>query len=132
MGKTCDSLHLDPRTEKALEKLSIKQGGNKILIVGAQFGLLYRGYAVRQTRLDFSYNEFGAHSVGALSMCITHPERFVSSSYLHCDLPGDKLSRECKSLSSIIGMDGDQMAYTAGEIYRAQSNLGSVTFFCPH
>ena len=86
---TPDRFRLNARTAYALEILAKEQKGD-IWIVGAQFGKRHAGKSVRRAREVMVGPEFGAHTVAAGSMLLTHPERFVSFDNLWFDVPGDE------------------------------------------
>lgn len=83
------------RTEKTTEMLDalwVLQGQPDIIVLPAQLGLRHRGRSVLRARECFVGNEFGAGSLEALAIALTHPERFVRWEQLHEDIPGDYFS----------------------------------------
>jgi len=86
---TPDRFHLNEWTAHALDVLAEQQKGD-VWIVGGQFGERYAGKFVSVVRQVMGGAEFGAHTVAAGSMLLTHPERLVSYNDLWFDAPGDE------------------------------------------
>lgn len=89
-----EHIRLTARTEKMLEQLAESQGNPEILIIPCQLGMRHRGRSTRRARVRFAPDEFGFGSLMGPSVALTHPERFVRSSELDMDLPGDEFSHD--------------------------------------
>ena len=85
-------LRQSERSALAERIIAGQQHNHDILIIAAQFGLLYRGCSARRARVLMGTNEFalGAFSVGCL--LLTHPERLSHLDTLMLDCGGDEYS----------------------------------------
>lgn len=129
---TPDRFGLVSRTAEALAVLEQEQEGSDILVISGQFGIRHRGKSVLRASETFVQKEFGAHTVGAGSMLLTHPEREVRWEQLHCDVPGDELRPDdgvdvprapCFFLS--VG----ELEFNASQVGSPLAHFGSVSFF---
>jgi hypothetical protein len=80
------------RLKLAEKILSEQQGGNDILVVPAQAGMLHRGCSARRTRASLAGNEFGLGMFSIGCMLLTHPERLSTADTLMIDCGGDEYS----------------------------------------
>jgi hypothetical protein len=85
-------LRQSERSALAERIIAGQQHNHDILIIAAQFGLLYRGCSARRARVLMATNEFalGAFAVGCL--LLTHPERLSHLDTLMLDCGGDEYS----------------------------------------
>jgi len=77
---------------KAWKQIEKEQAGHDILIVPAQFGLLYSGHSATEARAKMAQNEFGLGALAAGIMLATHTEREVRFDQMHIDCVGDEFS----------------------------------------
>jgi hypothetical protein len=80
------------RSRLAETILAEQQGGNDILVVAAQAGILHRGCSARRTRASLAGNEFCLGVFAIASMLLTHSERLSSGDALMIDCGGDEYS----------------------------------------
>jgi hypothetical protein len=93
VGKLGDKFLRQCERSKLAERiLSEQQGGNDILVVPAQAGMLHRGCSARRTRASLAGNEFGLGMFAIGCMLLTHPERLSSADTLMIDCGGDEYS----------------------------------------
>lgn len=85
-------LRQSERSKLAEKILAEQQGGNDILVVPAQAGMLHRGCSARRTRASLAGNEFGLGMFSILSLLLTHPERLSTADTLMIDCGGDEYS----------------------------------------
>jgi hypothetical protein len=93
IGKLGDKFLRQCERSKLAEKiLAEQQGGNDILVVPAQAGILHRGCSARRTRASLAGNEFGLGMFSIGCLLLTHPERLSSADTLMIDCGGDEYS----------------------------------------
>jgi hypothetical protein len=93
IGKLGDKYLRQSERSKLAEKIiTEQQGGNDILVVPAQAGMLHRGCSARRTRASMAGNEFGLGIFAIGCMLLTHTERLSSSDTLMIDCGGDEYS----------------------------------------
>ena len=93
IGKLGDKFLRQSERSKLAEKiLGEQQGGNDILVVAAQAGMLHRGCSARRTRVALAGNEFGLGIFAFGCMLLTHPERLSTGDTLMIDCSGDEYS----------------------------------------
>ena len=85
-------LRQSERSKLAEKIIAEQQGGNDILVVPAQAGMLHRGCSARRTRASLAGNEFGLGMFSIGCMLLTHPERLSSADALMIDCGGDEYS----------------------------------------
>jgi hypothetical protein len=96
LGKLGSTYLRQTERSKLAEKIiSEQQGGNDILVVPAQAGILHRGCSARRTRVLLTGNEFGLGMFAIVCMLLTHPERLSTSDTLMIDCGGDEYSVRC-------------------------------------
>ena len=91
----------------------------------------YRGYSVQLTRVSFRPQEFGAPTVAAAAMILTHPYREMGGAHLHCDVPGDGVFVCGKLFAPTFGFIDGHLEYGLGDADRACENFGSISLFVP-
>lgn len=93
IGKLGDKFLRQSERSKLAEKiLGEQQGGNDILVVAAQAGILHRGCSARRTRASLAGNEFGLGMFSIACLLLTHPERLSTADTLMIDCGGDEYS----------------------------------------
>ncbi len=93
IGKLGETYLRQSERSKLAEKiLAEQQGGNDILVVAAQAGMLHRGCSARRTRVALAGNEFGLGVFAFGCMLLTHPERLSAVDTLMIDCSGDEYS----------------------------------------
>jgi hypothetical protein len=93
IGKLGEKYLRQTERSKLAEKiLSEQQGGNDILVVPVQAGLLHRGCSARRTRASLAGNEFGLGMFSIGCILLTHTERLSSADTLMIDCGGDEYS----------------------------------------
>jgi hypothetical protein len=93
LGKLGDKFLRQCERSKLAEKiLAEQQGGNDILVVPAQAGMLHRGCSARRTRASMAGNEFGLGMFSIGCIVLTHPERMSAADALMIDCGGDEYS----------------------------------------
>ena len=93
VGKLGEKYLRQTERSKLAEKIiAEQQGGNDILVVPAQAGLLHRGCSARRTRASLAGNEFGLGMFAIGCMVLTHPERLSTADTLMIDCGGDEYS----------------------------------------
>jgi hypothetical protein len=93
VGKLDDKYLRQCERSKLAEKvLAEHQGGNDILVVPAQAGMLHRGCSARRTRASLAGNEFGLGIFAIGCMVLMHPERLSTADTLMIDCGGDEYS----------------------------------------
>lgn len=93
VGKLGEKFLRQSERSKLAEKiLAEQQGGNDILVVPAQGGMLHRGCSARRTRASLAGNEFGLGMFSIGCMVLTHPERLSTADTLMIDCGGDEYS----------------------------------------
>lgn len=93
IGKLGDKyLRQCERSRLAEKILAEQQGGNDILVVPAQAGMLHRGCSARRTRASLAGNEFGLGMFSIGCILLTHPERLSTADTLMIDCGGDEYS----------------------------------------
>ena len=85
-------LRQSERSQLAEKILAEQQGGNDILVVPAQAGMLHRGCSARRTRASLAGNEFGLGMFSIGCILLTHPERLSTADTLMIDCGGDEYS----------------------------------------
>jgi hypothetical protein len=85
-------LRQSERSQLAEKILAEQQGGNDILVVPAQAGMLHRGCSARRTRASLAGNEFGLGMFSIGCMLLLHPERLSTANTLMIDCGGDEYS----------------------------------------
>ena len=92
---TPDHFRPNRHTQNFMENLESQQPGD-VLIIPAQFGLLYEGKSIEKAREKFELNEneFGLSTFAVSCMLLTHPNRFTDWQDLSVDAPGDELAPE--------------------------------------
>ena len=130
---TPDRFRLNARTAHALDLLAEQQKGD-ILIVGGQFGKRHAGKSVRRAREVMVGPEFGAHTVAAGSILLTHPERLVSHEDLWFDVPGDEFDPGAGGSFDFapffVFLDG-RVKFDSFWVYFPYEHYGSVSLFLP-
>lgn len=119
-------LRMHVRTANALTIIQERQKGG-ILIMAAQLGMGHRGRSTRRAREVFVVNEFGLGSVMGCSIALTHPERFVRSTELDMDLPGDEFSPD--GSAPVLGFSVDRLRFGAGACVGVSDYFGSASGF---
>ncbi len=130
---TPDRFRLNERTTHALDILAETQKGD-IWIVGGQFGKRHAGRSVRRAREIMVGPEFGAHTVAAGSMLLTHSERLVSYNDLWMDVPGDEFDPgEDGSFgyAPIFSFNDGGVRFGASWVSYPRDYYGSVSLFLP-
>jgi hypothetical protein len=93
LGKVGEKFLRQTERSKLAEKIMTEQqGGNDILVVPAQAGMLHRGCSARRTRSSLAGNEFGLGMFSIGCILLTHPERLSSADTLMIDCGGDEYS----------------------------------------
>jgi hypothetical protein len=93
IGKLGDTFLRQSERSKLAEKiLAEQQGGNDILVLAAQAGMLHRGCSARRTRVALAGNEFSLGVFAFGCMLLTHPERLSAADTLMIDCSGDEYS----------------------------------------
>jgi hypothetical protein len=93
IGKLGDTFLRQSERSKLAEKiLAEQQGGNDLLVVAAQAGMLHRGCSARRTRVALAGNEFSLGVFAFGCMLLTHPERLSTVDTLMIDCSGDEYS----------------------------------------
>jgi hypothetical protein len=93
VGKLGEKYLRQTERSKLAEKiLAEQQGGNDILVVPAQAGMVHRGCSARRTRASLAGNEFGLGMFSIGCMVLTHPERMSTADTLMIDCGGDEYS----------------------------------------
>jgi len=96
IGKVGEKYLRQTERSKLAEKiLAEQQGGNDILVIPSQAGMLHRGCSARRTRVSLAGNEFGLGMFAIGCMLLTHPERLSSADTLMIDCGGDEYSVRC-------------------------------------
>ncbi|MGA2350804.1 MAG: hypothetical protein ABSF70_10255 [Terracidiphilus sp.] len=85
-------LRQSERSKLALTILADQQGGNDIIVVPVQAGMLHRGCSARRARVAMAGNEFGLGVFALACMLLTHSERLSSEDTLMIDCGGDEYS----------------------------------------
>jgi hypothetical protein len=93
IGKLGDKYLRQSERSKLAEKIMAdQQGGNDILVVPVQAGMLHRGCSARRTRASLAGNEFGLGMFAIGCMVLMHPERLSTADTLMIDCGGDEYS----------------------------------------
>lgn len=126
-------LRMHVRTVAALTTIQEVQNGD-ILIIAAQLGMRHRGRSTRRAREVFTANEYGLGSVMGCSIALTHPERFVRSSELDMDLPGDEFAPGGDGQfgrAPLLLFGDDRLGFIADDCGRCDGGCGSASGFLP-
>lgn len=131
---TPNRFRVHPRTAETLAKLQeIQKGG--ILIIAAQFGMLYRGYSTRRAREKMiGTPQFGLEAVAGISVALTHPERFVRWEELDIDLPGNEFDPDGDGqfvYAPFLDFDGGKLEFDAYRVDYALDYFGSASGVAP-
>jgi hypothetical protein len=125
------------RTERTVEMLDALwklQGQPDIIVLPAQLGMRHRGRSILRARECFVGNEFGAGSLEALAITLTHPERFVRWEQLHEDMAGDDFSAEADDQADgapvLYFFDGE-VKFNAHWTDDANERYGAVSCWLP-
>ncbi len=131
-----DPAHLwrTERTIEMLDRLIEMQGGSDIIVLPIQLGLRHRGRSVLRARECFEAQEFGAGSLEASTITLTHPERFVRWEQLHMDLPGDDFSSEADGQADkapYLNFNDGKVKFNAFRVDNPYEYYGSVSCWLP-
>lgn len=85
-------LRQSERTALAERILANQQPECNLLVIAAQFGLLYRGCSARRARVLMATNEFALGTFAVGCMLLTHPERLSHVDTVMLDCGGDEYS----------------------------------------
>lgn len=134
-GQLCPQyLRQSERTMAMFQTLAEQQKGYDLIVVPAQFGLLYRGRSVRRAREVFAANEFGLGAFAVGIMLLTHPKRELKWGQLHCDCAGDEYSSAADGQfegAPFFRFSDDEVQF--GTVWTDDINecFGSVSGFLP-
>lgn len=119
------------RTTEFMEKLEVEQRGD-ILIIAAQYGRLYRGKSVYESRENFAKNEFGLGTFAIGCMTLIHPERFFRWKDLNTDCVGDEFAPNADGnfwKSPFFRLAYEGLEFGTSDTLSSDQGYGSVTCF---
>ena len=131
-----DQFHQHERTVGMFKKLDDQQAGYDILVVPAQFGLLYRGRSDRRACEIFNVSEFGPGVFAVGIMLLVHPERLqhLDDLWLYCT--GDVYNDYSHGYAEldrvpVFGFYGDRVGFGLESVRLPYDRYGSVSAFLP-
>ncbi len=124
------------QTVQALKQIASQQPGD-LQILGVQLGMRHRGLSARRAVKMFQKNEVGLPVLAGTICALTHPERFVRSSELDLNMPGDVFPfgtfrfTRVPSLYVSKSYEGSLVFGKEGTFDQVNAAFGSGSFFVP-